>query len=302
MADEPEEPRREPTTYMSKDGYALPIKAHKYEASGLRPHAKAYIRRNQKISRLAKELLPPKHPDADVPLRSRARHLRPTRRHDDFSTTHKPVRWYEQKSFSRSQKYATREVRRRALSETHPVPLMGVHTPFHGARYAPGPVPTGVIAPPLKLAEKLKVMGNWPLPDTPRCAEMHLAELALQEDIAQRKRDEASRLEKLKEEKARADAEFREMRRAAAKAAGLPSPPATPSVRSLDSSDGFDSVSDSGRSSLDSPRSRPSSPIKSDALSQEVAKRGSPKKRRRRKKTAPLSKPLVPPPHEPIQI
>jgi hypothetical protein len=274
MADEPEEPRRQPTTYMSKDGYALPIKQHKHEASGLRPHAKAYIRRNQKISRLAKELLPPKHPDADVPLRSRARHLRPTRRHDDFSTTHKPVRWYEQKSFSRSQKYATREVRRRALSETHPVPLMGVHTPFHGARYAPGPVPTGVIAPPLKLAEKLKVMGNWPLPDTPRCAEMHLAELALQEDIAQRKRDEAARLEKLKEEKARADAEFREMRRAAAKAAGLPSPPATPSVRSLDSSDGFDSEA---ASSLDSPRSssrpssRPSSPVKSDALSREVA-------------------------------
>ena len=81
-------------------------------------------------------------------------------------------------------------------------------------------------------------MGNWPLPDTPRCAEMHLAELALQEDIARRKRDEASRLEKLKEEKARADAEFREMRRAAAKAAGLPSPPATPSVDPLDSSDG----------------------------------------------------------------
>ena len=78
------------------------------------------------------------------------------------------------------------------------------------------------MAPPVKLAEKLKVMGNWPLPDTPRCAEMHLAELALQEDIAQRQRDEASRLEKLKEEKARADAEFREMRRAAAKAAGLP--------------------------------------------------------------------------------
>ena len=63
-----------------------------------------------------------------------------------------------------------------------------------------------------------------------------------------RKRDEASRLERLREEKAKADAEFREMRRAAAKAAGLPSPPATPSVRSLDSSDGFDSVSDSGRS------------------------------------------------------
>ena len=276
MADEPEEPRREPTTYMSKDGYALPIKAHKYEASGLRPHAKAYIRRNQKISRLAKELLPPKHPDADVPLRSRARHLRPTRRHDDFSTTHKLVKWYEQKSFSRSQKYATREVRRRALSETHPVPLMGQHTPFHGARYAPGPVPTAVKAPPIKLAEKLKHMGNWPLPDTPRCAEMHLAELALQEDIEQRKRDEASRLEKLKEEKARADAEFREMRRAAAKAAGLPSPPATPSVRSLDSSDGFDSVSETA-SSLDSPRSssrpssRPSSPVKSDALSREVA-------------------------------
>ena len=41
--------------------------------------------------------LPPKHPDADVPLRSRARHLRPTRRHDDFSTTHKLVKWYEQK-------------------------------------------------------------------------------------------------------------------------------------------------------------------------------------------------------------
>ena len=34
MADEPEEPRRQPTTYMSKDGYALPIKAHK-RASGL---------------------------------------------------------------------------------------------------------------------------------------------------------------------------------------------------------------------------------------------------------------------------
>ena len=220
MADEPEAPARQPTTYMSKDGYALPIK-QKHEASGLRQHAKAYIRRNQKISRLAKELLPPKHPDADVPLRSRARHLRPTRRHDDFSTTHKPVRWYEQKSFSRSQKYATREVRRRALSETHPVPLMGVHTPFHGARYAPGPVPTGVKAPPIKLAEKLKVMGNWPLPDTPRCAEMHLAELKLQEDIETRRRDEALRLERLREEKAKADAEFREMRRAAAKAAGL---------------------------------------------------------------------------------
>ena len=185
-------------------------------------------------------------------------------------------RRYEQKSFSRSQKYATREVRRRALSETHPVPLMGAHTPFHGARYAPGPVPTAVKAPPVKLAEKLKVMGNWPLPDTPRCAEMHLAELQLQEDIERRKRDEASRLEKLKEEKAKADQEFREMRRAAAKAAGLPSPPATPSVRSLDSSDGFDSVSETA-SSLDSPRSssrpssRPSSPVKSDALSREVA-------------------------------
>ena len=92
---EPAEPSREPTTYMSKDGYALPIKQHKHEASGLRPHAKAFIRRNQKISRLAKELLPPKHPDASVPLRSRARHLRPTRRHDDFSTSHKPVKWYD---------------------------------------------------------------------------------------------------------------------------------------------------------------------------------------------------------------
>ena len=94
MADEPEAPAREPTTYMSKDGYALRIK-QKHEASGLRQHAKAYIRRNQKISRLAKELLPSKHPDADVPLRSRARHLRPTRRHDDFSTSHKPVKWYD---------------------------------------------------------------------------------------------------------------------------------------------------------------------------------------------------------------
>ena len=64
-------------------------------------------------------------------------------------------------------------------------------------------MPTGVKAPPVKLAEKLKVMGNWPLPDTPRCAEMHLAELALQEDIAQRKRDEAARLERLREEKAK---------------------------------------------------------------------------------------------------
>ena len=94
MADESEAPARQPTTYMSKDGYALPIK-QKHEASGLRQHAKAYIRRNQKISRLAKELLPSKHPDADVPLRSRARHLRPTRRHDDFSTSHKPVKWYD---------------------------------------------------------------------------------------------------------------------------------------------------------------------------------------------------------------
>ena len=75
MADEPAEPARQPTTYMSKDGYALPIKAHKHEASGLRPHAKAYIRRNQKISRLAKELLPPKHPDADVPLPVSYTHL-----------------------------------------------------------------------------------------------------------------------------------------------------------------------------------------------------------------------------------
>ena len=80
---------------------------------------------------------------------------------------------------------------------------MGQHTPFHGARYAPGPVPTQVMAPPPKLAEKLKHMGNWPLPDTPRCAEMHLAELKLQEDIQRRQREEAERLERLKEEKAK---------------------------------------------------------------------------------------------------
>ena len=42
------------------------------------------------------------------------------------------------------------------------------------------------MAPPPKLAEKLKHMGNWPLPDTPRCAEMHLAEIQLQEDIERR--------------------------------------------------------------------------------------------------------------------
>ena len=218
MAEPDAEVRRAPTTYMSKDGYALPIKAHKHEASGLRPHAKAYIRRNQKISRLAKQLLPAPHPDADVPLRSRARHLRPTRRHDDFSTTHKPVRWYEQKSFSRSQKYATREVRRRALSETHPVPLMGVHTPFHGARYAPAPC-----LPELKhhqARRETESNGQLAPADTPRCAEMHLAELAYRHCTA-RQRDEASRLEKLKEEKARADAEFR--RCVAAQAAGLPS-------------------------------------------------------------------------------
>ena len=46
-----------------------------------------------------------------------------------------------------------------------------------------------------------------------------------------------------------------EMRRAAAKAATPIITPRRSSVRSLDSSDGFDSVSDSGRSSLDSPRS-----------------------------------------------
>ena len=92
MADEPEAPARQPTTYMSKDGHALPIKAHKYEASGLRPHAAAFIRRNQKISRLANNYYRSRT-DASVPLRSRARHLRPTlpatRR---LFTTHKPVK------------------------------------------------------------------------------------------------------------------------------------------------------------------------------------------------------------------
>ena len=99
-------------------------------------------------------------------------------------------------------------------------------------------------------------MGNWPLPDTPRCAEMHLAEIALQEDMnSERKRDEASRLEKLKEEKAKADAEFRGD--AADKRPRPRAYRARPRRRRsvlIDSSDGFDSVSETRSSS------RPSSP------------------------------------------
>ena len=73
MAEPPEQ--RTATTYMSKEGFALPIKQTRHEASGLNDEAKHYIRRNQKISRLAKQWLPPRDPDDGVPLRSRAQHL-----------------------------------------------------------------------------------------------------------------------------------------------------------------------------------------------------------------------------------
>ena len=322
MAEPPEQ--RTATTYMSKEGFALPIKQTRHEASGLNDEAKHYIRRNQKISRLAKKWLPPRDPDDGVPLRSRAQHLS-ARRTDAFSTSHQPVRWYEQKSFSRSQKAVPRDIRRRALG-SHPVALLGEHTPFHGVSNRPGPAPTSSMPLSPQLAAKIKGVGNWPLPDTPRCAELHLAELARVEAEEAFEVEERARRDQAALAKTQADVEFRALRRKATKAQGLPSPPQTPLRRSLadsDSETASETASSLGspppsRGSLGSISERPDAvaahgandegaPARSPSkrtgatpnLEAEIARK---KKKKRKKQPIGLGKPLEPPPIETVPL
>ena len=119
-----------PTTYMSKDGYALPIKSQKYEASGLRHTCEGLYPPEPKNIETRQGVVTFKAPRRRRTVEKQSATSATDAKTRRLSTSHKPVKWYEQKSFSRSQKYTTREVRRRALSETHPVPLMGQHTPF----------------------------------------------------------------------------------------------------------------------------------------------------------------------------
>lgn len=146
--------------------------------------------------------------EARIPRRSRARHLNPSKRKDWSDPllggeTHEKERWYEQRSMSRSMSGVPRavpgdishlDVSRplTCLSQTlKGAKVLGSETPFFGSKIAPGPPVWGSVpkSMPLALQAKLAASGNWPIPDTPRCAAVHLADVAAKEEAeAKRKK------------------------------------------------------------------------------------------------------------------
>ena len=158
---------------------------------------------------------------AQVPRRSRTRHLSPSARRDWSDPllggeAREKERWYEQRSMSKSTSRlggAATDVSKldvsrplTCLSQTlKGAKVLGAETPFFGSKIDPGPpvwstVPRQV-PPALRL--QLERSGNWPLPDTPRCAAMLLAEKAARE-AAEEKRRRLAEMEAAYQAKVRA--------------------------------------------------------------------------------------------------
>jgi len=155
----------------------------------------------------------------EVPRRSRARHLSPSARRDwsDPLLGGEPREkrhWYEQRSLSKSTSrlpvgdVSQLDVSRPLTCLSHDfkgTKVLGAETPFFGSRIDPGPPVWSAVpkAVPPALRLQLERSGNWPLPDTPRCAAMLLAERAARE-AAEAKRRKLAEMEAHYQAKVRA--------------------------------------------------------------------------------------------------